>query len=61
MNNNSKEDNVELAYKIIDKIDNKEDYNEILNLCVLYFPELDWNNRGNVSLRQFLLDEVINK
>ena len=52
---------MEKAYLIIDLIQEGKDFNEILDYCLMYFPDLDWDNRGDTSLRQFILDEIINK
>jgi len=51
----------ELAYRIIDHIDSGVDYNEILKICLQSFPNLSLENKGDQTLRQILLDEVVNK
>lgn len=51
----------EKGYLILDLIDEGRDYNEVLNYSLLYFPDLDWESRGDLTLRQFILEEVINR
>ena len=52
----------EVAYQIIDCIDGDMDYNFVLEKCIRSFPDIDFCNlQDGRTLRQALLDEVINK
>ncbi len=51
----------EIAYDIIDNIDAGVDYNIVLAICMKHFPNLICDIGGDRTIRQLLLDEVINK